>query len=221
MFLRAPFLFLSLAGSYLRPACAFPTLDHLERLTGKEDLSAERASAAFEKLQHDIKGRLEKRFLFDAMTTPVDVNGDHAFQPPADGEQRGPCPGLNALANHGYVSRDGIVSLAEVVSAINEVYGMGVELALVLGIMGVVWTGDPISLDPSFSIGKNDTAVHNALDDLQGILGTLRFPHALALPLLTSSNQAHPRALSAPTISLNRTLRPRATTSMSRATTTP
>lgn len=172
MFLRAPCLFLSLAGSYLRPACAFPTLDHLERLTGKEDLSAESASAAFEKLQHDIKGRLEKRFLFDAMTTPVDVNGDHAFQPPADGEQRGPCPGLNALANHGYVSRDGIVSLAEVVSAINEVYGMGVELALVLGIMGVVWTGDPISLDPSFSIGKNDTAVHNALDDLQGILGT-------------------------------------------------
>lgn len=176
MILRASVFALSLAGFSLRAVNAFPTLDHLGRLTARDDLSAEKASAAFEKLQHDMNRRLEKRFLFDPMTTPVDVNGDHVFQPPAEGEQRGPCPGLNALANHGYVSRDGIVSLPEIVSAINEVYGMGVELALVLGIMGVVWTGDPISLDPSFSIGKNDTAVHNALDDLQGILGKRLIP---------------------------------------------
>lgn len=172
MLLRTSLFYLSLAAVSSPAVHAFPTLDHLERLTGRDDPTPGKGSAAFEQVQHDIKARLEKRFLFDPMTTPVDVSGDHSFQPPAEGEQRGPCPGLNALANHGYVSRDGIVSLAEVVSAINEVYGMGVELALVLGIMGVVWTGDPISLDPSFSIGKNDTAVHNALDDLQGLLGT-------------------------------------------------
>ncbi|KXL46167.1 MAG: hypothetical protein FE78DRAFT_538956 [Acidomyces sp. 'richmondensis'] len=108
----------------------------------------------------------------DALTTPVDVSGVHAFHPPVTGDQRGPCPGLNALANHGYISRNGVASLPETVAAINQVYGMGVDLALVLTIMGVVWTGDPISLDPSFSIGKNDSAAWNVLDNLLGVLGT-------------------------------------------------
>lgn len=51
------------------------------------------------------------------------------------------------------------------------VYGMGVDLATVLAIMGTVWTGDPLSLDPSFSIGGRDTGVNNLLDDLGGLLG--------------------------------------------------
>ncbi|KAK5163810.1 uncharacterized protein LTR77_010484 [Saxophila tyrrhenica] len=103
---------------------------------------------------------------------PINVHGVHAFHPPTETDQRGPCPGLNALANHGYISRDGIVSLLEVVPAINRVYGMSLDLALALGVMGVVWTGNSISLDPSFSIGGNDTAVSNALGNLQGVLGT-------------------------------------------------
>jgi hypothetical protein len=64
---------------------------------------------------------------------------------------------------------------AKVISAINEVYGMGVDLATVLAIMGTVWTGDPLSLDPSFSIGGRDTGVNNLLDNLGGILGTNAF----------------------------------------------
>lgn len=41
------------------------------------------------------------------------VTGEHSFQPPDfdKGDQRGPCPGLNALANHGYISRDGIAGV--------------------------------------------------------------------------------------------------------------
>jgi len=39
------------------------------------------------------------------------VTGEHEFQPPnfKNGDQRGPCPGLNALANHGYIPRNGVV----------------------------------------------------------------------------------------------------------------
>jgi len=48
---------------------------------------------------------------------------------------------------------------------------MGVDLATVLAIMGTVWTGDAISLDPSFSIGGVDPGVNNLLDNLGGILG--------------------------------------------------
>lgn len=41
------------------------------------------------------------------------VTGDHAFQAPDfdNEDRRGPCPGLNALANHGYIPRTGIVSV--------------------------------------------------------------------------------------------------------------
>jgi hypothetical protein len=51
------------------------------------------------------------------------------------------------------------------------VYGMGVDLATILAIMGTVWTGDPLSLDPSFSIGGRDTGVNNLLNNLGGLLG--------------------------------------------------
>jgi hypothetical protein len=50
----------------------------------------------------------DKRQLgFNAQAQAIDVSGDHAFLPPGAGDLRGPCPGLNALANHGYLSHDG------------------------------------------------------------------------------------------------------------------
>ncbi|RHZ61787.1 peroxidase family protein [Aspergillus thermomutatus] len=124
-----------------------------------------------------LKGKedseLRKRFLVDSMSEPIDVTGVHAFQPPnfENGDQRGPCPGLNALANHGYIPRSGVVSFVEVIAAINKVYGMGVDLATVLALMGVVWTGNPLALEPSFSIGGRDTGVNNLLNNLGGLLG--------------------------------------------------
>lgn len=36
---------------------------------------------------------------FDAASQLVDTTGSHAFVPPGPGDQRGPCPGLNAMAN--------------------------------------------------------------------------------------------------------------------------
>lgn len=51
------------------------------------------------------------------------------------------------------------------------VYGMGIDLATVLAIMGTLWTGDPLSLDPSFSIGGRDLGVNNLLGNLGGLLG--------------------------------------------------
>ncbi|CAG7998851.1 unnamed protein product [Penicillium salamii] len=123
--------------------------------------------------QAHAETKVDKRFLLDSMKSPVDVTGEHAFQPPnfENGDQRGPCPGLNALANHAYIPRDGVVSFANVITAINEVYGMGVDLATILAIMGTVWTGDPLSLDPRFSIGGRDTGVNNLLNNLGGLLG--------------------------------------------------
>lgn len=60
-----------------------------------------------------------KRFVIDS-SKPIDVSGKHAFKAPSKGDQRGPCPGLNVLANHGYIAHNGITSYAEVVTAINQ-----------------------------------------------------------------------------------------------------
>ncbi|EME39685.1 hypothetical protein DOTSEDRAFT_91962 [Dothistroma septosporum NZE10] len=114
------------------------------------------------------------RLLLDDFSEPISVTGEHEFQPPGEGDQRGPCPGLNALANHGYIPRDGVVSLLGAVSAMNAVYGVSVELAAVLAVMGTVWTGNPLSLNPSFSIGGTDSEVQNLLGNLLGLLGEPR-----------------------------------------------
>lgn len=49
---------------------------------------------------------------------------------------------------------------------------MGVDLGTVLSLMGTVWTGDPLSLDPSFSIGGESSKVNNIADNLLGLLGS-------------------------------------------------
>lgn len=48
---------------------------------------------------------------FDAKSQLVDVTGAHAFKAPGSTDQRGPCPGLNAMANHGYLPHNGIATI--------------------------------------------------------------------------------------------------------------
>ena len=53
----------------------------------------------------------------------VDVTGVHKWVAPGPNDIRGPCPGLNALANHGYFPHNGVVPLLQAATATNEVYG--------------------------------------------------------------------------------------------------
>lgn len=91
---------------------AFPALDHRQF----DGLTPEKLNAAIRSVEDYQK---TKRFIVD-VNKPIDVSGKHAFEAPKSTDQRGPCPGLNALANHGYISRTGITSFAEVVTAINQ-----------------------------------------------------------------------------------------------------
>jgi hypothetical protein len=104
------------------------------------------------------------------------VDGEHEWKAPdfASGAQRGPCPGLNALANHNYISRDGVAGLLSVIGPINEVFGMDVGLATILSVMGTVHSGDPLSLTPGFSIDGYSSKVRNILGNLLGLLGQPR-----------------------------------------------
>ncbi|KAF2767032.1 Cloroperoxidase [Teratosphaeria nubilosa] len=136
--------------------------------------SQARALSSLHTPGHAHHAHHEKRIFINSFSKPVDISGEHAFQAPGAGDQRGPCPGLNALANHGYIPRHGVVSLLGADSAINEVYGVSVELATILAVMGVVWTGNPISLNPSFSIGDADPQAQNLLGNVLGLLGSPR-----------------------------------------------
>ena len=53
----------------------------------------------------------------------IDVTGEYAWVAPGPNDLRGPCPGLNALANHGYFPHSGVVPLAVGQSATEQVYG--------------------------------------------------------------------------------------------------
>lgn len=41
----------------------------------------------------------------------------YTFQAPGPNDSRGPCPGLNLLANYGYLPRNGYVNLGQVIEA--------------------------------------------------------------------------------------------------------
>ena len=57
---------------------------------------------------------------FNAAAQYIDTTGAHAFVPPSASDLRGPCPGLNALANHNYLPHDGWASITQFVEATNS-----------------------------------------------------------------------------------------------------
>lgn len=74
---------------------AFPAMaeEHVRRLA--ESQLGKRSTAS--------RSPVKKRALFDPKSQYVSTTGSHKFVPPnfAAGDVRGPCPGLNAAANHG------------------------------------------------------------------------------------------------------------------------
>ncbi|CAE6416011.1 unnamed protein product [Rhizoctonia solani] len=88
---------------------------------------------------------------FDPVKQKIDVSGKYAFQAPRAGDKRGPCPGLNALANHGYLPHNGVTSFTQAIEASNKVFGMGIEIATVLSLLGVFLDGNPLT--SQWSIG--------------------------------------------------------------------
>jgi hypothetical protein len=53
--------------------------------------------------------------MFDPKKQFVDVRpgSGHEYRAPGKDDKRGPCPGLNAAANHGFISHDGITNILE------------------------------------------------------------------------------------------------------------
>ncbi|KAM7204753.1 Chloroperoxidase [Naviculisporaceae sp. PSN 640] len=60
---------------------------------------------------------------------------DHGYREPLPTDRRSPCPMVNALANHGYLPRDGKnVSLAQIVSGAKAGVNLGSDAGLLVGL---------------------------------------------------------------------------------------
>lgn len=108
--------------------------------------------------KRDTHEDLEKRQLLSTLLSDVDgllgsvaasVDPDnlrpqagYTFQAPTASDSRGPCPGLNLLANYGYLPRNGYVTLSQVVEAAAEGFNMGTDLSTLLAVFAVLADGD-------------------------------------------------------------------------------
>jgi len=100
--------------------------------------------------------------IFDAEKQFVDVSegSGHEYQAPGPDDIRGPCPGLNAFANHGFLPRNGYATISQFVDVTTQVVGMGPVLALFLSTLGAAIDGSgtawSIGGTPPASIGSGN-----------------------------------------------------------------
>lgn len=76
----------------------------------------------------------------------------YEFKAPGPNDSRGPCPGLNLLANHGYLPRNGHVTFQQVLEATSRGFNMGADLSAILATFAVLADGDIAS--ESFYLGS-------------------------------------------------------------------
>ncbi|KAF8504021.1 Chloroperoxidase [Gautieria morchelliformis] len=69
----------------------------------------------------------------------------HPWKPLRPGDIRGPCPGLNTLASHGYLPRNGIASPTQIINAIQEGFNMGNDIATFLTFAAFLVDGNAIT----------------------------------------------------------------------------
>ncbi|KAF8900069.1 Chloroperoxidase [Mucidula mucida] len=70
-------------------------------------------------------------------------DADHPFMAPGPNDQRGPCPAMNTLANHGYVSRNGITSFEEIVVGLMEAFNLERVFAANMAANNMLTRGNP------------------------------------------------------------------------------
>ena len=111
----------------------------------------------------------KKRVSFDPASQYVSTTGQYAFIPPdfTAGDVRGPCPGLNAAANHGYIPRNGVGTITDFTNGMSAAYGMGLDLSTFLSAYGAVFDGNL----QGYSIGGPTPLNQFPLDNLLGLVG--------------------------------------------------
>ncbi|PPQ76437.1 hypothetical protein CVT24_013315 [Panaeolus cyanescens] len=69
----------------------------------------------------------------------------HPWKPLRPGDIRGPCPGLNTLASHGWLPRNGIATPQQIVLAVQEGFNMQFQTALLVTYAAFIVDGNVIT----------------------------------------------------------------------------
>lgn len=105
----------------------------MSKMLAKRQGKADAATAIFEPVPK-----------FDAEKQYIDVSpgSGHEYKAPGPRDLRGPCPGLNAFANHGFLPHNGYATIQQYIDATMDVVGMGPLLAGFLSVLGAAIDGD-------------------------------------------------------------------------------
>ncbi|SMQ51784.1 unnamed protein product [Zymoseptoria tritici ST99CH_3D7] len=122
----------ALLGAAAPFAAAFPTAMY-EAVQNDPELAA-RAAEIMERQA----GADSATALFEAMPTfsesqRIDLSG-YEWRAPGPNDLRGPCPGLNAFANHGLLPRNGYATIQQYIDVTQKIVGMGPNLATFLSV---------------------------------------------------------------------------------------
>ena len=94
---------------------------------------------------------------FNATEQLLDVTGEHAWAAPTQGQIRGPCSGLNAAANHGYLPRSGIATAESISQGLWDAFSLSLDATVFLETATRFFDGNPIT--GQWSIGYASSAV--------------------------------------------------------------
>lgn len=118
------------------------------------DATLAEITALTEKILENQRQSGHVKRAFNAKAQRIDTTGEHEFKAASSSDLRGPCPGLNVMANHGYLPRNGMATITQLATASNEVFGMGIDLSTFLAVYAAVMSGDLTTV----SIGGKPTS---------------------------------------------------------------
>lgn len=89
----------------------------------------------------------------------------HPWQAPGPNDKRGPCPGLNTLANHGYLPRSGVVNPVQLFVGTWRGLSVSPDVIAVLSILSFPLMGDMTKLQLSLGtrVGLGDGLAHHGI----------------------------------------------------------
>lgn len=105
---------------------------------------------------------------FDPVSQYVNTTGDNAWIAPGPGDIRGPCSGLNAAANHGFIPRNGIADAESINTGLWEAFGLDKTATLFLQTATQFFDGDPVSGRWSIGYHSDETQSLGVVGDLLG-----------------------------------------------------
>ncbi|CAO2653628.1 Nn.00g030390.m01.CDS01 [Neocucurbitaria sp. VM-36] len=143
-------------AALLEAAASDPMLlKRAERFLAERQAGADAATALFEPVP-----------IFNAKAQYVNVSkgSGHEYVAPGSSDLRGPCPGLNAFANHNFIPHNGYATVQQYIDATTKVVGMGPVLAIFLSALGGAIDGDILN----WSIGGKPSLAQGGVT---GVLG--------------------------------------------------